>query len=175
MSVIETKRLVLRRFCAEDWKDLYEYLTDEQVVKYEPYDTFTEEKCKQEVVTRSVNPAFWAVVLKDSQKLIGNIYFEGKEFDTWELGYVFNKAYQGLGYATESARAVMEYAFQELNARRIMARCDVENSASWKLLERLKMRREGHFLKVAYFKKDVHNNPIWIDAYEYAVLKDEWN
>ena len=175
MKEIETRRLILRKFRPDDWKDLYEYLSDENVVKYEPYDTYTQEESKKEAINRSNNDAFWAVILKENNKLIGNIYFEKQEFDTWEIGYVFHAGYQGWGYATESAGAVMDYAFRELNARRIIARCNTENSASWKLLERLHMRREGHYRKLRYFKFDKDNNPIWIDAYEYAILSDEWN
>jgi RimJ/RimL family protein N-acetyltransferase len=174
MYEIETPRLVLRRFQAEDWRDLYEYLSDERVIKFEPYDTYTEEACRQEAISRSDNEAFWAVVLKENSKVIGNIYFEGQAFDTWEIGYVFNTAFQGLGYATESAVAVMDYAFKRLGARRITAKCNVRNTASWKLLERLHMRKEGHYRQLRYFKLDQNNDPIWIDAYEYAILKEEW-
>ncbi len=175
MKEIETERLVLRKFRPEDWKDLYEYLSDENVVKFEPYDTHTEEQCIQEAANRAGNEAFWAVTLKENQKLIGNLYFKKQEFDTWEIGYVFNAAYQGRGYATEGARAIMDYAFRQLNARRIIAGCNTDNDASWKLLERLHMRREGHYRKLRYFKVDADNNPIWIDAYAYAILKEEWN
>ncbi|QHQ61212.1 GNAT family N-acetyltransferase [Anaerocolumna sedimenticola] len=175
MKEIETQRLRLRSFRPEDWKDLHEYLSDEDVVKFEPYETYTEEESRQEAINRSGNDAFWAVILKENNKLIGNIYFEKQEFETWEIGYVFHTAYQKFGYATESARAIMDYAFYNLNARRIVARCDTKNTASWKLLERLHMRREGHYRKLRYFKMDKENLPIWIDAYEYAILSEEWN
>ncbi len=174
MKEIKTDRLVIRRFTADDWRDLYEYLSDKKVVQYEPYDIFTEEECKQEAVNRSSNDAFGAVCLKDNNKVIGNIYFEKQNFDTWELGYVFNSHFQGKGYATESSKAIVDYAFHELNARRIIAGCDIENSASWKLLERLNMRREAYQKKSLYFKVDSENNPIWIDSLQYAILSEEW-
>jgi RimJ/RimL family protein N-acetyltransferase len=175
MDRIETDKLYLRRFIHDDWKDLYEYLSDEAVVRYEPYEVFTPEECKYEAASRSKKDAFRAVCLKDNDKLIGNIYFEKQEFDTWELGYVFNKSYQKKGYAAESAKAVMDYAFRNLNARRIIAKCNPENTASWKLLERLNMRREGHLKQNIYFKTDENGNPIWVDTYEYAILFQEWN
>ncbi|OOM81047.1 hypothetical protein CLPUN_12070 [Clostridium puniceum] len=68
----------------------------------------------------------------------------------------------------------MEYAFKELNVRRIIARCDPKNPPSWKLLERLKMRREGHLRQNIYFFKDEKDEPIWKDTYEYGILKSEW-
>jgi nucleoside triphosphatase YtkD len=177
MHHLETDRLILRRFRPEDWRDLHEYLSKEEVVQYEPYGVYNEEQSKQEAINRSKNDAFWAVCLKEDNKLIGNIYFkqqEPKQFMTWELGYVFNSSYFGKGYATESCSAILEYGFNQLEARRIIAMCNPKNTASWRLLERLKMRREGHLIKNIYFKCDAQQNPIWSDTYEYAILSEEW-
>lgn len=176
--VLETNRLILRRFVGEDWKDLYEYLSQENVVKYEPYGPLSAEVCKTEAVNRSSNEAFWAVCLKEeNNKLIGNIYFERQEpfqWKTWELGYVFNPSYWGKGYATEACKRIMRYAFEQLEAHRIMGRCNPENASSWKLMERLSMRREGHFKKPAFFKMFSDGRPLWHDAFEYAILEEEW-
>ena len=171
---IETERLIIKKFKPDDWQDLYEYLSQEVVAKYEPYDVFSEEESRQEAVRRSKNDKFWAVCLKDCGKLIGNIYLSKQEFDTWELGYVFNAKFHGKGYATESAKAMVDYAFKNKNARRIIAMCNPSNTASWKLLERLNMRREGYLIKNIYFKKDSKGDPIWLDTYEYAILSEEW-
>jgi [ribosomal protein S5]-alanine N-acetyltransferase len=172
--MIETQRLTIRRFAPGDWNDLYEYLSDPVVVFYEPYGVFTEDECRREAAGRSKNSAFWAVCLKSSQKVIGNIYLSKQEYDTWELGYVFNAAYQGNGYATESARAVVSHAITSCGARRIVAMCNPENEKSWRLLERLKMRREGHLKQNIYFKTDHGHHPLWQDTYEYGILSDEW-
>lgn len=169
-----TQRLTIRRFIPQDGPDLYEYLSDPQVVRYEPYGVFSAEASQKEAERRSKDDAFWAVCLNDGQKLIGNIYLSKIEFDTWELGYVFNAAYQGKGYALESARALIQHIITTRNARRIVACCNPENEKSWHLLERLGMRREGHLVQNVYFKKDESGNPIWNDTYEYAVLESEW-
>lgn len=177
MHILETERLSLRRFTCDDWRDLYEYLSLEEVVRYEPYEVYTEEACKQEAQRRSQQDSFFAVCLKENGKLIGNVYFQQqdpKEFLTWEIGYVFNPVYYGKGYATESCRSIIDYAFKKLNARRIVAMCNPENTASWKLLERLNMRREGHLRKNIFFKCDKEGKQNWCDTYEYAVLADEW-
>lgn len=174
MQQLETERLVIRRFKEEDWKDLYEYLSDEEVVRYEPYQAFSIEASQNEAKSRAESPAFLAVCLKENNKLIGNIYFAKQEFKTWEIGYVFNRSYQGRGYATEAANAVIAYGFNTKGARRIVAMCNPLNTASWRLLERLGMRREGHLKQNIYFKKDEKGNPIWSDTYEYAILKDEY-
>ncbi len=172
--LMETERLFIRKFAPDDWQDLYEYLSQEEVVKYEPYEVFTEDGSKKEVVSRSKNEAFGAVCLKDSGKLIGNVYLSKQDFDTWELGYVFNKNYQGYGYATEAAKALLNDIFNNQNAYRVVAMCNPLNEPSWKLLERLGLRREGHLIKNIFFKKDKNGEPIWSDTYEYAILKDEW-
>lgn len=171
---METERLLIRRFSPEDWQDLYEYLSQKEVVKYEPYTVFTQEQARQEAINRSNNPDFLAVCLKDTGKLIGNIYLSPGELDAWELGYVFNRDYQGNGYATEAAYALIDDLFANSKARRVVAMCNPLNSPSWKLLERLKMRREGHLLKNIWFFKDENDEPIWQDTYEYAILKEEW-
>ena len=172
---METERLIIRRFRPEDWEDLHEYLSQEEVVKFEPYDVFTEEASQKEALDRSKNDDFWAVCLKDTKKLIGNIYFAQQDFDTWELGYVFNLRYQGKGYATEAARALVNDAFMNKNAHRVIARCNVLNIASWKLLERLGMRREGHLIQNVWFKRDRNGQPMWADSFEYGILKEEWD
>lgn len=177
METIETKRLTIRRFTPNDWEDLYEYLSDEEVVKFEPYGTLSLEACKIEAISRTGNPAFWAVCLKESGKVIGNLYFTQEspvEFMTWELGYVFNANYQHHGYATESSEALIKYAFEQMGVRRIIACCDPKNTASWRLLERLNMRREAHQLSNVYFKQDDQGNPIWKDTYQYAILASEY-
>lgn len=172
---MKTKRLVIRKFLPDDWQDLFEYLSQAEVVKYEPYNTFTKEQAKKEAINRSKNSDFWAVCLQDTAKLIGNIYLAKQEFGTWELGYVFNKNYQGNGFATEAITALIKNLFENQNAYRIIAMCNPLNTKSWKLLERLGMRREGHLIKNIWFFKDENDNPIWQDTYEYAILKEEWD
>jgi len=171
---METERLIIRKFTPNDWKDLYEYLSQETIVKYEPYEIFTEEASRREAVRRSEDNKFWAVCLKGSEKLIGNIYLSEHEFDTWKLGYVFNQNYQGRGYATEAVGFLIDYTFKNYNARRIIAMCNPLNTPSWRLLERLGMRREGHLIQNIYFKRDKNGSPIWLDTYEYAILALEW-
>ncbi|MEO3946391.1 GNAT family N-acetyltransferase [Gorillibacterium sp. CAU 1737] len=175
MNPLLSERLVIRRFEPTDWRDLYEYLSDPEVLLYEPYEVFTEEQAKEEAIRRSQLDTFPAVCLKESGKVIGNLYFAKGEFGTWEVGYVFNRFYQGKGYATESARMLVDYVFTEFGARRIVAKCDPLNERSWRLLERLKMRREGHHLQNVSFKTDAEGTPIWKDTFVYAILQTEWS
>lgn len=173
--VIETSRLIVRPFIPEDAADLYEYLSDPEVVFYEPYGVLTEEICQKEALRRSTDSAFWAVCLKENKKLIGNLYLSKQNCDTWELGYVFSSNYQGKGHAAESAAALITHAFKCLEAHRVEARCNPANGKSWRLLERLGLRREGHLIQSVFFKRDKDNRPLWHDTYIYAVLSSEWS
>lgn len=169
-----TERLVIRRFQAGDWPDLYEYLSDREVVRYEPYEPMNSEQVKEEARSRADNPDFYAICLRNSGKLIGNLYLRPSDFLSWELGYVFSRQYQGQGYATESVKALLCFAFEQLKARRITAACSTKNIRSWQLLERLNMRREGCLLENIWFKRNTQGEPEWLDSYLYAILKTEW-
>ncbi|MEN6316987.1 MAG: GNAT family protein [Clostridiaceae bacterium] len=176
--LLETERLIIRNFVKNDWKDLYEYLSLKEVLKYEPSCESDEEDCMKKAVERSKSNTFLAVCLKENGKMIGHIYFsqvEPKEYLTWEIGYIFNPEFYGRGYATEASRGILQYGIEELGAHRIIAMCNPENTASWKLLERLSMRREGFFRKKAFFRRTDDGKPIWHDAYEYAILAEEWS
>ncbi len=170
---IETDRLIIRYFEKTDGNDLYDYLSKEEVVRYEPYTTYTYEKAVSEAGRRAGDKNFYAVALKQG-KVIGNLYFAGGDFDTWELGYVFNCDFWGKGYAFESAKALISYAFANNLARRIVSMCNPLNESSWKLLEHLGFRREGTLRKNIYFFLDNNKNPIWQDTYEYGLLREEW-
>lgn len=171
---IETRRLTLRRFAAGDWPDLYEYLSQPETVRYEPYDPFDETQARAEAARRAGDEAFWAVCLRETGKVIGNVYLARGEFETWELGYVFNGRFRGRGYATEAARALVSAAFAQEGAHRVIAMCNPENTASWRLMERLGMRREAHEIRNIWFRRDEAGNPVRQDTYLYAVLCEEW-
>ena len=95
--------------------------------------------------------AFYAVVLHDSGKVIGNIYCRARDFAAKEVGYIINKDYQRQGYAAEALFAVIYNAFQE-DTHRIYAECDPQNTASWKLLKSVGFRREAHLRQNIFVK-----------------------
>lgn len=171
MIVAETERLILRRYKKEDLQDLFEYLSDKDVVEYEPYKTMTFDEAKENLEWRIGTDEMIAVELKSSHKMIGNVYLGKRDFDSLEMGYVFNRNYWGKGYAAESCEALIEQAFSN-GVHRIYAECDPRNKNSWKLLEALGFRREAHFRKNVYFWKDENGKAIWKDTYIYAKLND---
>ena len=171
---IETERLVIRKFRPNDYKALYEYLSDEMVVRFEPYDPYTLEQAKREAEYRSHSDEYFAVTRKEDDVLIGNLYLGKRQFNCYELGYIFNRNWQMSGFATESAAALLEYAFGNLHAHRVVAECNPLNYRSRKLMERLGMRREAELKKNVFFRKDSSGQPVWQDTLQYAMLSEEW-
>lgn len=167
--ILETDRLILRRYCKEDLQDLYEYLSDEEVVMHEPYKPMNMTEVQENLEWRISTDEMIAVELKNNKKMIGNVYLGKREFEALEIGFVFNKEYWGNGYARESCAALIQKAFTE-GVHRIFAECDPDNLGSWKLLESLGFTREAHLRKNIYFWKDENDTPIWKDTFIYATL-----
>ncbi len=86
------------------------------------------------------------------------------------LGYVFDPAYGGHGYATEAVSAMVAYAFDRLGVRRITAGCFADNLASVRILEKVGMRREQHGVGDSW-----HAELGWVDGYTYALLAETWH
>ena len=170
--IIETERLILRRYKKEDLQDLFEYLSDAEVLEYEPYKPMNLNETKENLEWRISTDEMIAVELKSNHKMIGNIYMGKREFEALEMGYVFNKNYWRNGYALESCKALIEQAFSK-GIHRIFAECDPNNKNSWKLLEALGFQREAYLKQNVYFWKDKNGNPIWKDTYLYAKLNVE--
>ena len=167
--IAETERLILRRYIKEDLQDLFEYLSDIEVVEYEPYKPLTLNETKGNLDWRIGTDEMIAIELKESHKMIGNLYMGKREFEALEIGYVLNRNYWGHGYAAESCRALIQQAFSN-GIHRIYAECDPHNQNSWKLLESLGFRREAHLRQNVYFWKDENEKAIWKDTYVYAKL-----
>jgi RimJ/RimL family protein N-acetyltransferase len=176
LGMINTSRLLIRQFQEQDYTSLFEYLSNPSIYRFEPGEPISLEKAKELASERTQGHDFWAVILKDNQKLVGHLYFkqiEPKEFQTWELGYIFNPDFHNKGYATESASGLVQYGFMHFGIHRVIAHCNPENAASWKVLEKIGMRREGYFKKNVFFRTATDGSPLWVDSFEYAILKEE--
>ena len=169
MKEIRTERLRLRAFRESDYDDLFEFLFQQKDDEFEGYPGITYENGREYLRQRLDSEAFYAVALPDSGKVIGNIYCGNRDFDAKEVGYSINRDYQRMGYAGEALSAVIENAFRQ-GAHRVFAECDPRNTASWKLLEKVGLRREAHFRQNIWFHKDSNGVPIWKDTYVYAKL-----
>ncbi len=175
--MITTPRLLIRPFQEKDYPDLHAYLSDPAVYRFEPGAPVSLEEAREMAIQRAHGTHYWAVILQAADRLIGHLYFAQTgplEFSTWELGYIFNPAYQNQGYATEAAAALLRHGFVNWGIHRVTAHCNPENTASWRVMEKIGMRREGFFRKNIFFQRDENNNPLWLDSFEYAGLREEF-
>jgi RimJ/RimL family protein N-acetyltransferase len=86
-----------------------------------------------------------------------------------ELGWTLDPAHHGKGLATEAVRGAIEMCFGQLGLRRVHAGCFAANEPSWRLMERLGMRREEFSRKTG-----LHRSGQWLDGMDYGLLAEEW-
>ena len=175
--MLSTPRLILRDFNEDDFAAVHDYASDPLVTQYmewgpnKPEDThaFLQRKVENRRKTPRMEYDF-AVVLKGDAALIGSCAVALKKPEHREamLGYVFNRHYWGQGIATEAARAVVNFAFEELHLHRVAAMCNVHNPASARVMEKLGMQREGRL------REHCFERGRWQDSFLYAVLEQEW-
>ena len=175
--LLETERLYLRTIEVDDWREVLLYMSDPEVIRYLPEEPHDKEDSKQFILTtldrhekRGGWPEMLAVILKAEGRLIGHMPFSvfSERYRTREIGWVLNPRHHGQGYATEAALALLRWGFESLGLHRIIATCDPRNGASSRIMEKLGMRREAHFIK------DVQLHGEWRDEYFYAILEEEW-
>ena len=174
---LETARLVLRRLADGDLGAFMAYLNDPEVARYQSWESYTEEQARGVIVEqRGMEPGVpgqwftFAAELKETGEMVGHVALSVKGDDPRqaEIGFTFARGHQGRGLAREAAEGVLDYAFGVLELHRVVAVTDCENVRSAALLERLGMRREGHFVENIWFKG------AWGSEYLYAVLGREW-
>ncbi|WP_235558783.1 GNAT family N-acetyltransferase [Nocardioides sp. Leaf285] len=85
------------------------------------------------------------------------------------LGWVLDPAYGGQGLATEAVGALLGVCFDALGLRRVVADCFADNTPSWRLMERVGMRREARTVG-----DSLHRSRGWLDGLTYALLAEEW-
>lgn len=173
---IETTRIIIRDFEEKDAAGLYEYLAappvncfhSEKVNSYDDAVKKLEERKSGEIYGNS-----YAVCLRESDFIIGEVFAKKEAPDTYSVGWNFNLNYAGKGYATEAAKVLFDYLFEK-DARRIYAYTEDDNISSQKLCERLGMRKEGLFLEFISFINNSDETPRYENTYQYAILKKEW-
>jgi ribosomal-protein-alanine N-acetyltransferase len=136
---IYASRLILRPFCLEDKEDLFGYLSNPQVYRFESGEPIDRKKAQSLAEELTASADFWAVELRESQQVIGQIYFKHIEplhLMTWKSGYILNPDYHRQGYMSEGVIALVQYGFATTGIRRLVAKCNPENTASWRLLEK---------------------------------------
>ena len=183
--MIETERLILRTFREEDAADLYEYLKAPMVHCFACMKVDSVDEAQHAVLERAKdNEYYFAIVLKDNGKVIGEIDAmpethapdeKNAVLDTFSPCWMLHPDYHGKGYAFEAAKAFFDYLFYRKGARRIYAFTEDYNLSSQKLCQKLGMRQEGLFREFVTFVNDENGNPIYENTLQYAILKKEWN
>jgi RimJ/RimL family protein N-acetyltransferase len=175
---ITTDRLTLRRYRETDHDDLLKLQSNEDVARYLLYGPRTPEQVKEALAGRIADVAMdtdgqaltLAVELTETGQHLGEVtlFVYSAEHRSGEIGYVFHPESAGHGYASEAAKELLRVGFEHFGWHRIIARLDARNTASSKLLERLGMRREAHFVRNEFLKGE------WTDELVYALLTEEW-
>ena len=138
-------------------------------MRYIPGGAMSEEQTRA-FVSESGENAATGVVLREEDRLIGHLTFHPWYSPRiYEIGWVFHPRYHGQGYATEAAEAMLRHGFETRGVHRVIATCQPENVASWRVMEKLGMLREAHFRKC--FAVD---ESTWLDEYLYALLEEDW-
>jgi RimJ/RimL family protein N-acetyltransferase len=166
----ETPRLVLRAIAIDDWRAIHRYMSDPLVTAWLPEGLMNEEQSRAFAIKNAgEKPEALAVITKASNDLIGHMVFHPWFTRTHEIGWVFGREHQRHGYATEAARSLLAYAFESLYCHRVVATCQPQNVASWRVMEKLGMRREGYFRKCI-----LRPSGEWWDEYFYSILEEEY-
>lgn len=176
---IATDRLLLRPFTRDDVDDVWVYQRRPEVARHllwEARDRAQTEAAVEQMARETTLAAdddclSLAAVVPETDQIVGQVelVWRSRENRQGEVGYVFNPDFQGKGLATEAARALLRLGFEGLDLHRIIGRCSAHNLASAKLLERLGMRREAHFVDSMLIKGS------WREELVYAMLQREWS
>ena len=150
-KILETTRLILRTWTLADAANLFEICRDDEVMKYvgtgKGYKTLKEaEDFLVWVATYQKENGFcrWAVLEKSSGEIVGSCGFARPHgTEEIELGYLLARKHWGRGFATEAADACLQFGFEKLNFREIIAMTDLENTASQKVLEKIGFVKRG--------------------------------
>ena len=165
---IETPRMIVRNFTPEDAADLHDIFGDEETMENcEPAYDF--EKTRKFLTSFCIERhGAVAAVHKESGKVIGYILFNGFDEGVYEMGWIFNRNFWRQGYAFESCKAVMDYAFTGLKAHKIFAEA-IDTVKSVSLMQKLGMQLEG-----IQRSQTKDNHGTWADLYFYGLLMDDW-
>jgi len=174
---IKTERLMLRALTLKDSPAMYSYRSAPEVMRHQIWHPASEKEIEafirknRRIRFNTANT--WVqlgIYLKATNELIGDIGIHFLPLDNWqaEIGFTISQKHQGKGFATEAVKQLLNYLFNSLGKHRVIASVDPANAASIRLLERVGMRKEGHFIK------SIWNSKGWADDIKYAILQEDW-
>lgn len=175
--ILETDRLILRRYTADDAAAMYKnWASDSEVTKYlmwPPHpDEETSRKVTEDWIKKYSDKKFyhWAIVLKENgDEPIGDISVinMNEETSAVHIGYCIGRNWWNRGITSEALKAVMDFLFDEAGVNRIESRHDPRNPNSGKVMKKCGMKYEGTLRSADW------NNQGICDACYYALLKSE--
>ena len=174
-----TTRLSIRPMGPDDVEPLWEYRRIPSMYEWLGHDFSTHERSVEKM--SPPDSLARTLVLELDGRIVGDLYLNIS--DAWsqsdvaeqargtqaEIGWAIDPAYAGRGLATEAAAELLRICFEDLDLRRVKALCFADNEPSWRLMERLGMRREEYAVQ-----DSLHRTKGWLDGMTYAVLADEW-
>jgi ribosomal-protein-alanine N-acetyltransferase len=176
---LESERLLFRKYKIEDYSVFYDMLSNLENMKYrssEPKNTEEVQRyidwgiqCAEQ--TPCINFRY-AVVIKETGQLIGSCELAFTDKDPAELAWELHRDYWCKGYGTEIGNTLLKLGFKTLGIRRIIADCNTLNIGSYRIMEKIGMRREAHYVK--YYRGNSALNHEWCDKYQYAILGEEY-
>ncbi|MDO4501242.1 MAG: GNAT family N-acetyltransferase [Erysipelotrichaceae bacterium] len=169
------ERLRLRRFVFGDAEAVYNvWASDDEVTKYLTWPTHQSVDTSKSYMEYSI-PKYeekdhyqWAIELKESHELIGEISVVNIEGDSAELGWVLGRKYWGHTYMKEAAELVIKYLFDEINVKEIIGKHDVNNPKSGRVMQKLGMHFEGIYPGAG------KNNQGIVDLAVYRLKRDDY-
>jgi RimJ/RimL family protein N-acetyltransferase len=177
-TCLHSARLTLRRLREDDLAYLCAYRSRPEVARYQDWECFTPADGERLLAAQAGLfpdvPGTWfqlGIELTATAALVGDcgLHCRSDNLRQAEVGITLAPEQHGQGYATEALTCLLDYAFLGLHKHRVTAIVDAENIPAARLLERIGLRREGHFLQNVWFKGR------WGDEYLYAVLHSEWS
>lgn len=172
VPTLKTSRLVLRQLAVTDATELFKTLNDVDVMRYwssGPHQNIDEtESYIAWNADADADHKCWAITADDGPAM-GWVILLPHRKNSFELGYILGRKYWHQGYVTEAAGAVLDFAFLELAARRVMADTDPDNVGSIKLLEKLGFQKEGHL------RSEWETHIGVRDSLIFGLLREEWD
>jgi RimJ/RimL family protein N-acetyltransferase len=175
---METERLLLRPFAADDLSALHAIHSDNGVARWLYNDPRTLEESRGLLARKIAGATLrtegeWlsaAGVLRDTAELVADVslLWASQTHRQGEIGFLVHPAHQGEGYATEASRPLLAFAFETLGLHRVVGRLEPRNVGSARVLEKLGMRREAHLVENEWVKGE------WQSELVYAILAREW-
>jgi RimJ/RimL family protein N-acetyltransferase len=175
---LETDRLILRAWTRDDLDAMFGMQSDAENARWLYNDARTRDETS-DLLDRKIAGAElraegdWlsaAVALRETGEVVGDmsLHWVSDAHRQGEIGFIFDRAHHGRGYATESCLPLLRFAFDVMGLHRVIGSCEARNIGSSRVLEKLGMRREAHFVENELVKGE------WQSGYVYALLAREW-